>query len=528
VTDTPRPPRWLRPLVALQYILAGVALVVAATQHSSALGLALRQRWNLHKLFKGGVEVWGLLLLYHGWLPWVLLAGAAGGLGMGLLRGKHYLPVAILMVLAVSFIPGAQPVLLLALALLLAFNLLPWGRNIAPGWLRALWLPGVPLLAPVQSLRLLLSLRGRAWRPALGALLGLVLAGTGFVGSVAAMVEPGKHQWDFVYWDEAMVDPRVTVVARSPNGYIGDFHEIQVVGDRAVVAAESGSIQIVPLSDEHEHSYQPIPRRLLEHGDVGSVSSWTQPGTGRTWVMDGFQSLRVLDLTDHGFLDRDRIDLPVRMNFPYFRYAPALERLLLVEVAALDGYHGQITFIDPAGVEPPRHCYLTDAATGERRSAPRNAVWVPPLGKLVISPDYDPWLYTVDPQSCAVDRWLDTGDFNGRIRWVQEWGRLVLAKPGERHVEVVDPAGPSIERRIPTQPGVRVLAVDSQRDLLVTASVLTGRLLVQRASDGETVDSFGTLMPMARSMALDPASGQAILSTWTVLYRVPYAVNASN
>lgn len=525
MVESPTRLRLLRLQVLLQYLLATVLLGLAATQHSSALGLALRQRWNVHKLFKGGVEVWGLLLLYHRWLPWVLLAGALTGLGAGLLRGRSYLPAAVLLVLAVSFVPGAQPVLLLALALLLAINLLPWRPQLDPRspWLRALWLPGLALLAPVPSLRLLMGLRSRAWRPVLGALLGLALAGAAFVGSVAAMVEPGKHQWDFIYWDESMVDPRVQVVARSPDGYLGDFHEIQVIGQQAVVAAESGSIQLVPLTDQGEHVYFPIPPRQLDHGDVGSVSSWTQPGTGRTWVMDGFRSLRVLDISSRGFADRGQIGLPVRMNFPYFRYAPELERLLLVEVSALDGYHGQITYIDPAGIEPPRHCYLTDAATGQPRTAPRNAVWVPSIGKLVISPDYDPWLYAVDPGTCTVEPWLDTGEFNGRIRWVDAWGRLVLAKPGERYVEVVDPAGPSVERRIPTQPGVRVLAVDTQRDLLVTASVITGRLQVQRASDGQRVDSFSTLMPMARSIALDPATGQALLSTWTVLYRVPYA-----
>jgi len=528
VAGSPRPPRWLRLQVALQYALATLLLVIVVTQHSSTTGLALRQLLNLHKLFKTFVEVWGLLLLYHHWLPWALLAGTTLGLGMGLLRGKHYLPVAILMVLAVGFVPGGQPEVLLALALALALNLPPWGAIPAPAWARALRVPLAPLLAPVPSLRILLDLRSPAWRPTLGALLGMALAGVGFVGSVAAKVTPGQHLQDFVYWDDSMVDPRVEVVARSPEGYVGDFHEIQVVGDRAVVVAESGSIQIVPLGGQGEHIYHPIPPRQLQNGDVSSVSSWTQPSTGRTWVMDGFQSLRVLDLTDHGFLDRGHIDLPVRMNFAYLRYAAGLERLLLVEVNALSGYHGQITFIDPTRMEPPRHCFLTDAATGLRRGAPRNAVWVPPLGKLVISPDYDPWLYTVDPQSCVVDPWLDTGEFNGRIRWIEEWGRLVLAKPGERYVEVVDPSVPSIERRIPTQPGVRVLDVDPQRDLLVTGSVLTGRLLVQQASDGKTIDSFGTLMPMVRSMALDPDSGQAILSTWTVLYRIPYAVNASN
>ena len=81
----------------------------------------------------------------------------------------------------------------------------------------------------------------------------------------------------------------------------------------------------------------------------------------------------------------------------------------------------------------------------------------------------------------------------------------------------------TIERSIPTQPGVRPLAVDAERGLLVTASLATGAVWVQRLGDGALVDSFRTILPMVREMTLLPEEGVVIVATWTQLYAIPYA-----
>jgi hypothetical protein len=110
--------------------------------------------------------------------------------------------------------------------------------------------------------------------------------------------------------------------------------------------------------------------------------------------------------------------------------------------------------------------------------------------------------------------------------WNATLERLFIAMPNQFSVVVANPATGEIERTIPTQPGVRPLAVDAERGLLVTASVATGMVLVQRLDTGAYVDSFRTVMPMVREMTLMQEEGIVILSTWTQLYAIPYAINA--
>ena len=75
---------------------------------------------------------------------------------------------------------------------------------------------------------------------------------------------------------------------------------------------------------------------------------------------------------------------------------------------------------------------------------------------------------------------------------------------------------------IPTQPGVRALAIDLERKIIVNASVITGQILVQDLYTGEILDRLGTVMPMVREIALEPNSGQAVLTTWAAIYQFPY------
>ena len=66
------------------------------------------------------------------------------------------------------------------------------------------------------------------------------------------------------------------------------------------------------------------------------------------------------------------------------------------------------------------------------------------------------------------------------------------------------------------------MAVDAGRVLLVTASVLTGHIWVQYLRSGALVDRLGTVMPMAREMALSPTRGEGVLTTWAAVYQFPY------
>ena len=140
----------------------------------------------------------------------------------------------------------------------------------------------------------------------------------------------------------------------------------------------------------------------------------------------------------------------------------------------------------------------------------------------MIAPNWGDRLYLLDPDTGRMSPWVAVPTMNGKMTWSGETGRLYLAQPNRMSVAVIDPAAGVIERTIPTQPGVRPVAIDAGRGLLLTASVITGQVWVQDLQSGEVLDRFGTFMPLVREIELDPISSRAFLSTWTALYSFPY------
>jgi hypothetical protein len=130
------------------------------------------------------------------------------------------------------------------------------------------------------------------------------------------------------------------------------------------------------------------------------------------------------------------------------------------------------------------------------------------------------WIW--DPARDVAEPWLAVATRNGRPSWSEGAGRLLLPAPERFALGMVDPRTRALTS-FPTQPGVRAAAIDSRRGLVVTASVLTGSLLVQRLSDAVPVAVIPGLMPMVRVLALDEARGEAWLTTWTQVVRVRYA-----
>ena len=108
------------------------------------------------------------------------------------------------------------------------------------------------------------------------------------------------------------------------------------------------------------------------------------------------------------------------------------------------------------------------------------------------------------------------------MQWVPRIESSFVALPNRLSIWVIDIEKGEIDWMIPTQPGVRSLAIDFKRKIIVNASVITGQILVQNLYTGEILDRLGTVMPMVREIALDERSGQAILTTWAAVYQFPY------
>jgi hypothetical protein len=98
---------------------------------------------------------------------------------------------------------------------------------------------------------------------------------------------------------------------------------------------------------------------------------------------------------------------------------------------------------------------------------------------------------------------------------------LLVASPAEARVlrydaDTLEPRG-SIEGVI----GVRVLAVDTRRDLLISGSLATGGITVHDLKTGRRLSGF-YLGPWLRSIRLLEEQGLAYVSSNGALYSVPY------
>ncbi len=466
-----------------------------------------------HGLIKGALQAWHVLMLRLPTLPvWWGLGLVLVALSLLLRRERAWWAGAVLAA-GCAALPWASWGAKLVLGLLLLLNLLPataWAR--VPRLTRFLgWTPGSALLLPAPVLGTVV--RGR-WPVLLAPVLLVPLA-----FGLDSVLATRHYLPGLIGWPDSRVDSRVTVLDRA-EVMRGEYHDIELLGDHAVVVAEDSCRLLgVPLGGG-----EPVVRDLAPRWppfQAGALDAWVD-ADGLTWLLTGPNQLGGLRLGPDGWETEVTRHFPGPCNFAYLVPALDLHRLLVVFVNAHDREPGGIVPFELPALRPLERVAL-ERADGSWFPTPRDAAWIPPLGRLVLTPNFGAQLHLADPGTGLVEPWLELYSANAKPLWVPGLQRLLLAQPDAGSVAVVDPVAGVVERRIPTQRGVRALAVDMERQLLVTGSVLSGRVEVQRLSDGEVVDSFGTLMPMIREIALDVERGEAIVATWTVLYHLPYA-----
>lgn len=467
-----------------------------------------------HGLIKALLQAWHVLMFRADALPWWWGLAWLVGLGLAALPRRWVGAGGLALAVASLALPGASWIAKLVLAVLLVANLPPrelWERR--PALLRGLsWAPGAVLAMPTPVIAELFG--GARWPRVLAP---VVLLPLWFVTD--GLLARERYLPGLIYWPDERVDQRVVVLERA-TVMRGEYHDIELVGDHAVVVAEDSCRLLgVPL-DGGETVVRPLAARWPPF-QAGALDAWVDP-EGLTWVLTAPNELSGLRLGTDGWQTVVSRRFPGPCNFAYLVPALDVDRLFMVFVNAHDREPGGIMPFALPGVRPLERVEL-ERGDGSWVPTPRDAAWIPPLGRLVLTPNFGDRLYLADPGSGLVEPWLDIYSANAKPLWVPELERLLLARPDSGSVDVIDPVAGSVERTIPTQRGVRAMAVDPQRGLLITGSVLTGRVEVQRLEDGEVVDSFGTLMPMIREIALDRVRGEAIVATWTVLYRLPYA-----
>lgn len=462
-----------------------------------------------HGAVKFGLEVWQSLLIRQDRVGGVIVLTAAGGALITGLRGRvRLVAMALLAAASIAVLRPTTWAYVPALALILANLSLRLPRGLA-------WIPGVELLLPVPLARVLTS---STIVPRVVATLALpVLALFGILADTSRGFAGYERQLA-AGWPAELEDPRVTVLERALSGVKCEYHDIDIVGDRALVVAE-GTHRLMSVPDGATYRLPELwgPNKGL------TLDSETDPATDTTWFVDGPEYVSAVRWEAGAFVNVGRsVRMPRPMHHSYLYRIHELGRLVLFTVGVGDPRGGaEMQTLDLPGMTDPKAFWLT-TADGRRVPTLRDAVWIPPLRRFVAVPDMGSRLYLVDAETGASEAWLEMPTLNGRPRWIDALGKLYVPMPNRAELWEVDPVTEEV-RHIRTQPGVRTLEVDVERNLLITASVLTGIVLVQRLDDGSYVDSFRTLMPMARMLTILPGTGAAMLSTWTSLYRIPYA-----
>ncbi len=510
--------------------LAAVLLLASVPFWESLAQWALERLPYPHGAVKWALETWHLVLLREGAL---LAAGVAALLAAVLLAivppRRTWLVGVGLAILCPVLLPGEAIFAAFVVAVLLVLNTAPttaWSR-VRP-LLRGLgWLPGSWLLLPVPLTLDLLGPGRQSTERYLLALAPLLLVPHWF--GLDLQIGRDSYGAQLLAWSQERVDPRVQLLDRAAPGVRGEYHDLEIFGEHAVVVAEDTCrLLAFPLGGGPAAVYSLASR--WPPFNAGALDAWVEPygdprgtpGAGRAWVITYPGRISAMSVVGGAWREVEHREIEGPCNFMYLRPALDVQRLFLVSVNAHDREPGSLVIFELPGMEPLGRVPLT-REDGSWFPTPRDAVWVPPLGRLLLAPNFGDRLYLADPETGAVRPWLELYSANAKPIWVPELSRLLVAMPSGDSIAVVEPIEGVVERSIPTQRGVRALAVDVERGLLVTGSVLTGAVVVQRLEDGVEVDRFGTLMPMIREIELIPASGEALVATWTALYRLPYA-----
>lgn len=386
------------------------------------------------------------------------------------------------------------------------------------------WAPLAPLWAPAPW-SAAVELRPPLRRAVAGAAAITLLLGSAWLDCLTGYraVRDGLERWP-----ASLLDPRLRVLAQSPPGVRADWHGVQIVDDHAIVVGETRPRLIALPLDAGRAAVEHTLGPRWGPESAAPLDADTDPATGLTWVISGARTLTELRWTGAAFEPQRTIPLPAPISYAYVRRAD--DRLVLASVQTagpsprlvISGTLpslGDLTAVELAEPTPG----------GGRRPIPmpREVVYVPPIEALVVAPDFGTRLYTAALATGSAQPWIDVPTLDGKMVWVPELGRIALALPNRTRLWFIDPTTGTVDWDLPTQPGVRAVAVDASRGLVVTASVLTGQIWVQDLRSGAICDRLGTVMPMAREMALSPTRGEGVLTTWAAVYQFPYTCGRS-
>ena len=75
---------------------------------------------------------------------------------------------------------------------------------------------------------------------------------------------------------------------------------------------------------------------------------------------------------------------------------------------------------------------------------PREALWVPPLNKLLLAPDFGTHIYAANVDTGRASKWLEAPTMNGKMIWLPTLQEIAIALPNRFEMWFIDPKAPKI------------------------------------------------------------------------------------
>lgn len=398
-----------------------------------------------------------------------------------------------------------------AVAPLMALLLLCWTVQMPSTWVWLRWIPAVGLHLPHIAFEHR-SIRFRAiWIS--------ILTGGWVVGLIwlDCLSSYDQIREEMEEWPTELLDPRISVRAQDPN-IRADWHGVVIHEDKAIVLAEETMrLMAFPLNGD-KAIVHPLGKRWGPER-AAPLNLIHDPVENLFWTLGNERQIHGFELNPSGWQHTRTVDLPANINYAYLQLVDNEFALVPVQVKR----DHQPPLFALIGDKPTwRNIRYVPTSGNMPISYPREFTFIPALDRIVLAPDFGTHLFTFDLRTRNIEPLIETPTLDGKMRWVPELERLVVALPNRTELWVINVETGQVDWTIPTQPGVRALAIDATRQLVVNASVITGQILIQDLYTGEILDRLGTVMPMVREIALDPKSDQAILTTWAAVYQFPY------
>ena len=398
-----------------------------------------------------------------------------------------------------------------AVAPLMALLLVCWTVQMPNSWRWLRWLPGLGLHLPHIAFEHRSLYFRSMWT---GLFTGIWVVGFMWLDCLTSYDQIREEMEE---WPSVLLDERIQVRAQDPT-VRADWHGVVIHEDNAIVLAEETMrLMAFPLNGG-EPIVQPLGERWGPER-AAPLNLIHDPTEDLFWILGNEHQLYGFSLSTSGWSRERILNLPAHINYAYLQMVDNEFALVPIQVKR----DHQPPLFALLGRESNWTDVQRISTSGNMPiSYPREFTFIPSLDTIVLAPDFGTHLFSFDLQTRDVKPLLETPTLDGKMRWVPELERLVVALPNRTEIWVVDVSTGTVDWTIPTQLGVRALAVDPVRKLVVNASVITGQILIQDLYTGTILDRLGTVMPMVREIALDPVSDQAILTTWAAVYQFPY------